>query len=263
MNKQTIKQFIKQHLPRPIVEFIEFLKYRNQKLINHKYYLDILENKRWLEIGGPSIAFKIILPIYPVISNLDSVNFSNKTMWEGLIDEGKSFNYYKNKTGMQFIAEATDLSHIKNNEYDFLLSSNCLEHIANPLKALDEWVRVIKPNGYLLLVLPKKDSNFDHKRQVTLFEHILEDFNNNITEHDQTHLSEILELHDLSRDAAAGSIEQFKLRSLNNFTNRGLHHHVFDMSLIKSVFNYYNIDLLQESETNNDYFAIGKVIKHD
>jgi hypothetical protein len=41
-------------------------------------------------------------------------------------------------------------------------------------------------------------------------------------------LPEILEKHDLMRDVAAGSIQNFQERSLNNFSNRCLHHHVFD-----------------------------------
>jgi hypothetical protein len=108
-------------------------------------------------------------------------------------------------------------------------------------------------------VLPKKESNFDHKRPFTSFEHIENDYKNNITEHDLTHLDEILALHDLSKDAAAGSLEQFKARSMNNFSNRGLHHHVFDMLLVKDIFKYYEIELIQSDETGNDYFALGRV----
>lgn len=261
MNKKSFKQNIKKLLPGWIIGIFHFIKYRKQRLSKAYVYQEILSNKQGIEIGGPSLAFKIILPIYPVISSLDGVNFSNSTMWEGSIDEGYSFKYYKNKTGKQFISEATDLKKVNNNAYDFLLSSNCLEHVANPLKALDEWIRVIRPNGYLLLVLPKKESNFDHKRPITLFEHMLDDYKNNITEHDLTHLDEILELHDLSRDAPAGNHEQFKARSLDNFSNRGLHHHVFDMDLIKNIFNHYGLVLIQSDETSNDYFALGKVNK--
>jgi ubiquinone/menaquinone biosynthesis C-methylase UbiE len=183
-------------------------------------------------------------------------------MWEGSIEEGNFFHYYKKSTGKQFIAEATDLQNIKNSTYDFLLSSNCLEHIANPLKALDEWIRIIKPDGYFLLVLPKKESNFDHKRPNTTFEHLLEDYKNAISEHDLTHLDEILELHDLSRDPSAGNYKNFRARSLNNYSNRGLHHHVFDLDLIENIFKYYNVKLIQTNQTSSDYFALGQVKKY-
>jgi SAM-dependent methyltransferase len=255
---RSFKQLLKKVLPSFVLDFLYVVKYRRHRLPKAHIYQNIIKNMQGIEIGGPSIVFRLVLPVYPVISNLDGVNFSSTTMWEGAIDEGNPFRYYKNKTGKQFVAEATDLSGIRDNTYDFLLSSNCLEHIANPLKALDEWIRVVRPNGYFLLVLPKKESNFDHKRPITTFEHILEDYKNNMNEHDLTHLEEILELHDLSRDAPAGDFEQFKFRSSDNFSNRGLHHHVFDMALIKDIFKYYELDLIQSDETNTDYFALGR-----
>jgi len=244
-----------------MINFFYFLKFRKKKLSTSSIYKNLLKNKRGIEIGGPSMVFKTTLPIYHVIADLNSVNFSTITMWEGSITEESTFHYYWNKTGKQFIAEATNLQKIKNDAYDFLLSSNCLEHIANPIKAMNEWIRVVKPNGYLLLVLPKKEMGFDHKRPVTTFEHILEDYKNNITEHDITHIEEILALHDLSRDRRAGDYESFKSRSLNNFKYRGLHHHVFDMSLIENIFRYCNINLVQADVEKKNYYALGQIKK--
>ena len=57
---------------------------------------------------------------------------------------------------------------------------------------------------------------------------MFEDFKNGTGEDDLTHLPEILELHDLACDVGAGTFEQFRARSLENFSNRCLHHHVFD-----------------------------------
>lgn len=47
-----------------------------------------------------------------------------------------------------------DLSAIESEKYNYVFSSHCLEHIVNWKKALDEWVRVIKKGGYLILYLP-------------------------------------------------------------------------------------------------------------
>ena len=136
---------------------------------------------------------------------------------------------------------------IPSEKYDFLISSHCLEHCANALKTINEWLRVIKKGGAILLVLPDKNFTFDHNRGVTTFNHLLEDFNNNIDETDLTHLPEILKKHDLSMDLAAGSIEQFKNRSLDNFSNRCLHHHVFDFELLEQIFEYNNIEIIEKS----------------
>jgi len=256
-----LKKLISNLLPKSCMDLLYYIKYSKERLPTTYIYNEILMGKHGIEIGGPSLAFKTTLPIYELISSLDGVNFSNKTMWEGVIEGGNTFNYYKGRLGKQFIADATDLKDIKSNTYDFLISSNCLEHVANTLKALDEWVRVIKPEGYLLLVLPKKESNFDRKRPYTDFKHILTDYEGNIAEDDLTHLDEILLYHDLSRDIAAGNLAQFKQRSLSNLSNRGLHHHVFDQTLIEAIFSHYRIDMIQFDENRYDYFALGRLGK--
>ncbi len=103
-----------------------------------------------------------------------------------------------------------------------------LEHSANPLKALREWMRVVRPGGALLLVLPHKEGTFDHRRPTTALDHLEADLANGTTEDDLTHLPEVLQLHDLARDPLAGSRESFERRSRSNATNRGMHQHVFD-----------------------------------
>ena len=137
-----------------------------------------------------------------------------------------------------------------------------LEHVANPVKALKEWVRVVKNDGYILLVVPDKNETFDHLRNVTSFGHLINDYNNAIEENDLSHMSEILEKHDLSMDKAAGNLESFKMRSLNNFNNRTLHHHVFDEKLLVQLFEYLNIQLIDINFTKPFHIiALGKINK--
>jgi SAM-dependent methyltransferase len=260
-HKKSFKQILRQFLPSYLIDVFHFLKHRKQRPQNIFSYQKALSLKNGVEIGGPSMIFKTVLPIYPVVAGLDGVNFQDETVWEGRIKSGKNYRYYKNKVGTQFINEATQLKNIQSHSYDFLISSNCLEHVANPLKALEEWKRVVKPRGYLLLALPRKESNFDHQRPVTKFDHILDDYNTKITEHDLTHLDEILKLHDLSRDHASINNDYFKSRSLNNFQNRCLHHHVFDMPLIEKIFDYCKIDVIQKNTTKYDYIILGRLKK--
>jgi len=254
-----LRQLIKQVIPARALGILLALRYGWKQLPTAKLYLECFRGATGIEIGGPSLFFQYIVPLYPVVTKLDGVNFSSQTMWEGKIQKGEHFNYYKDKVGFQFISEASDLSEIKTGSYQFLISSNCLEHVANPLKALQEWIRVVSPGGYLFLVLPKKSSNFDHRRPITLFEHLLDDYQNNTSEHDLTHLDEILALHDLTRDQAAGSQENFKKRSLENFSNRGLHHHVFDLPLIEQMFKHFGVSMIQSDTTETDYVALGRV----
>ncbi len=183
-----------------------------------------------LEIGGPSGVFTRLdrLPLYDRVGSLDNCVFAGSTVWA---EQSQDYSFSRRGApGRCFVQEATALTAIPDRSYDFVLSSHALEHVANPVKALREWARVLRPGGALVVVLPDHRKTFDHRRRPTPVEHMLQDAAVGVGEDDLTHLPEILELHDLARDPAAGSLEQFRVRSLGNAANRCLHHHVFDES---------------------------------
>jgi len=193
----------------------------------------IADNKHGLELGGPS---NTGTAIYQIAQQMDNVIFSKETVWSNHNDS--IYRYGNNKTGKVYINDATDISNIPNQSYDFIFASHILEHIANPIKALHEWRRVVRTNGYLILILPEKSVCFDHKRNYTPFSTLLQKYQNNVGEDNLDSLSEILELHDLSMDLAAGNADQFRERSLHNYTNRCLHHHVFNPALLDEITTY-------------------------
>lgn len=218
----------------------------------------LIKDKAGLEIGGPSPIFSDhgLLPVYPLVSMLDNCNFSSKTVWEGGIKEGRNFLYHRSKPlGHQFIAEATDLSRIASDKYDFILSSHAIEHSANPILALKEWIRVLKDGGSLILIVPHKEGTFDHRRPVVTLEHLIKDYSEGTGEDDLTHLDEILQYHDLVRDPLAGSYEAFKERSLKNFENRCLHQHAFDTRVVIELLDYVGLQI-QEVEGCLPYHII-------
>ena len=65
------------------------------------------------------------------------------------------------------------------NQYDFVHSSHCLEHMQNPDVALKNWFRILKPGGHLVVTVPDEDMyeqgvfpstfNPDHKWTFTIF----------------------------------------------------------------------------------------------
>ncbi len=248
------RQIAKILLPTSVLELYRTAR-RHRKWGDYRAYM---QGRSGVEIGGPSPFFRDEMGVYQVIAALDGVNFSVETLWEGAIKAGNHYNYAPGKTGRQFIAEATELIDMESGRYQCLISSNCLEHTANPLAALQEWVRVVESGGLLLLVLPNKVSNFDHRRPVTLFEHLLDDYQAKMSEEDMTHVEEILALHDLSRDPGAGDRERFIARCRENYKYRGMHHHVFDMALIERILSYFGVKLLLCSTTEMDYIVLGR-----
>jgi SAM-dependent methyltransferase len=200
--------------------------------------LAAVKEQRALEIGGPSAVFARggMLPVYPCVAHVDNVNFASETAWESRLREGSEFRFDASRPpGRQFLREATELTGLADGSYDTVLSSHCLEHVANPLAALREWRRVVRPGGHLLLALPDPRHTFDCRRPITSFDHLREDYERHTAEHDLTHVEEILALHDLSRDLHAGSREQFAARARLNPANRCLHHHVFDLPLMRAI----------------------------
>jgi SAM-dependent methyltransferase len=211
-------------------------------------YRSRLRLRQGLEIGGPSATLSDTgqLPVYDVLGSLDNCLYSGNTIWTGEVQEGKSFVYDSGKqAGIQILCEATNLQPVKDSSYDCVLACHCLEHVANPLRALAEWKRVLRNDGLLLLILPHKDGTFDWRRPTTPLAHMIQDYENSVGEEDLTHLPEILELHDLSRDQAAGTEEQFRRRCLANHINRAMHHHVFDTMAAMEIVDHVGFKLLR------------------
>ena len=74
---------------------------------------------------------------------------------------------------------AETLDTIESCIFDFVHSSHCLEHLDDPSQALQNWFRVLKPDGYLVIMVPDEDMyeqgefpstwNGDHKFTFTIF----------------------------------------------------------------------------------------------
>ncbi len=232
-------------------------KFFPKRIADWKNIANRLKNKKGLEIGGPSFAFTKdgFLPVYDYVKDLDGCNFSTNTVWEGNISEGNNYNFGDRK-GFQHISDGSDLHKIEDGHYDFILSCHSIEHIANPIKALKEWKRVIKNEGYMLLIVPHKDQTFDHKRPVTTLEHLIDDFNNKTEETDTTHFQEVNTLHDISKDEGINDSFSLKERTKDNFNNRCVHHHVFNSPLLVKLADYLHLRVITLQHFNPFHIVI-------
>lgn len=209
--------------------------------LNMSDYSHIVANKKGLEIGGPSKSF-YDMGIYRSPVSLDNVVF------DVCADKNNTNELYKfnKKTipGFVYNADVTNLSIFKNESYDFVFASHILEHLVNPLQALKEITRILKPNGNCILVLPWKNNTADHKRNVTPFSELLDHYNNNRDETDvRDHLDDIIRNYDVAIDPNVDTISQVVERSLDHYVNRELNVHVFDFQLIKQCLEFFNYQL--------------------
>ena len=189
--------------------------------------VEMIQGRSGIEIGGPSNIFHDWfrpMPIYSYVGSLDNCDFSQSTSWA---KHKRSYVFSKRKPpGEIFLCEGSDLQSITDSRYDFLLSSHSLEHFANPIKALREWQRVVKPGGTFIIVLPHFAKTFDYRRRPTSVEHMVDDFCKGTKEDDLTHVEEVFQAHRL--EPGQTSDEKLHALLMDNFNHRMMHHHVFD-----------------------------------
>ena len=74
--------------------------------------------------------------------------------------------------------DANHISKYIDKKLDFVFSSHCLEHMHNPYHVIKEWYSILKPGGYLFILVPDEDLyeqghfpsryNSDHKSTFTI-----------------------------------------------------------------------------------------------
>ena len=133
-------------------------KFLNKESTMAHRYLDGL---RGIEIGGSS-----------------ANSFGLNTLNIDYTDENNIFHQMDSKKSgkkamkVDIVASGDDLP-FKDNTWDFVINSHVLEHFFNPIKAINEWLRVIKPGGYLYMIIPHKERTFDHDREITSLSEII------------------------------------------------------------------------------------------
>lgn len=76
---------------------------------------------------------------------------------------------------VDIVANGDDIP-LPDKSQDFIVSSHVIEHFTNPIKALIEWDRLVKPGGIIFMIVPHKERTFDKQRENTPLEHLIEDF---------------------------------------------------------------------------------------
>jgi hypothetical protein len=82
------------------------------------------------------------------------------------------------------------LSAVADASYDVVIASHVIEHVANPIAALAEFWRVLRPRGRLVLLVPDRHHTFDHRREPTPFAHVLEEYRAGVKEVSEAHIRE-------------------------------------------------------------------------
>jgi len=74
---------------------------------------------------------------------------------------------------VNIVADGADLP-FKDATLDYVLASHVIEHFFDPVKALREWYRVIRPGGVIFIIAPHHDRTFDRYREVTPVQELID-----------------------------------------------------------------------------------------
>ena len=199
---------------------------RKPSLISSVHLLRFFNNKCGVVIGGHlRWHFKSLIETAEEVINVDSC----PSNLEG-------------RTEVDYVTDAANLSFALDGSQDFVCSSHVLEHLANPLKAIGEWKRVIKEEGIIYVGVPDKRYIFDHKRQRTPLSHLIDDFEKGVDQTDKTHISDFLENRD-EKGVCCESGEKLTEHAGEGFESR-VHHHVWIVEDLKEIFEYTDLRIL-------------------
>jgi SAM-dependent methyltransferase len=222
-----------------------------------------LRDARALEIGGPSAVFRAggLLPLYPELGELDGVQVPQAhALWHGELTATAYETGQPGLSGRLWLREGADLEPLLDDSYDAVLSSHVIEHFANPIGALHEWLRVLRPGGHLVTVAPHKEGCADHRRPTTPLAHMVDDAARGTDESDMTHAEEVIALHDLRRDPAAGDSAAARARTRDNPRRRAMHHHVFTTHSLLALLDHVGLELVDvEARWPHDIYVLARL----
>jgi len=178
-----------------------------------------------IEIGALNAPCKV--PEGTVVTHVDSRSTAALIKYYGRQTYGQKV------VNVGVVADAHTLAGIESGSQDFAIANQVLEHMENPLLALENMLRVVRPGGVVFLSLPDKRLTFDAARPITNFEHILDDYGKGPETGREAHYREWIEL--VENIPAAES--DARLDFLMNVSNYPIHFHVWTQFEMWEMFN--------------------------
>src|SRR5262245_22717058 len=132
------------------------------------------------------------------------------------------------------LGDAETLRRVPDAEYDFLIAAHVIEHMRDPIGALEHWRRVVKPGGFVYLIVPHKRATFDRPRPRTTLPHLILDYRAPSADRDFEHFLEYAIAVDGEREEAALAAALERVKS-----GYSIHYHVFVPSDVVQLLEWF------------------------
>lgn len=111
---------------------------------------------------------------------------------------------------VDIVDDGEHLEKIEVDSQDFIIANHFLEHCNDPIYTVVNWIRILKKGGVIFCAVPNKDECFDKDRVTTTYEHVEQEFREQIY-HEAEHYAE---------------------NQLDPSTNYSIHYHCWDFDAI-------------------------------
>jgi predicted SAM-dependent methyltransferase len=147
------------------------------------------------------------------------------------------------------------LSSIADNSWDFAIANHMIEHCQNPIGALENFLRVIKPGGLVYLGVPDKRYTFDIDRPLTSLDHLIRDYKEGPEWSKLGHYDEYVRLVDkFPEEQVAGRMQHLL------DIDYSIHFHVWTAETFPELLAYCQEKLSHRFEIENLHENFGELI---
>jgi SAM-dependent methyltransferase len=143
------------------------MKFRESALA-HRY----LDGLRGIEIGGSAHnPFGLLTKNVDYVADMDTIFKKQEVLQCG------------SAMPVDIVAPGDALP-VADASQDFVISSHVIEHFFDPINALHEWLRVVRPGGYVFIIAPHKARTFDRDEPRTTLAELIDRHDGKVREAD-------------------------------------------------------------------------------
>lgn len=135
---------------------------------------------------------------------------------------------------VDIVDDGETLTTIPDASQDFVIANHFLEHCEDPIRALLNFFRVLKPGGILYMAIPDKRFTFDIDRPITTLSHLIEDHERGPEHSREQHYREWVRIIDKA-SGQAGEDALYKERTEKRFS---IHFHVWTKKEMEELLEY-------------------------